>query len=126
MVIFLMGCARRTLTMEFKNGGTEGSVYNLFDDSTYSVLIHDNVTETGKVRMNGDTLFLLKDVTYNITNNPEVLFLVEEDSICSLELNEKQILLEANEMTSDFEMLNIYEYFKKDCGALKIIHNNSE
>lgn len=112
--------------MEFKNGGTEGSVYNLFDDSTYSVLIHDNVTETGKVRMNGDTLFLLKDVTYNITNNPEVLFLVEEDSICSLELNEKQILLEANEMTSDFEMLNIYEYFKKDCGALKIIHNNSE
>lgn len=118
-----MGCTGRMLTMEFKATGTEGAVYHLFDDSTYSVLVDDSVAETGKVRVNGDTIFLLKDVHYNITNNPEILFLVEDDSICRLELREKQSHGKIAP-ASDFEMLDIYGYFKKDCVVLKVIRDN--
>ncbi|SHH38488.1 hypothetical protein SAMN04488109_3960 [Chryseolinea serpens] len=106
--------------MEFKVGGTEGAVYNLFDDSSYSVLVEDSVTETGNVSVNGDTLFLLKDVKYNITNNPEVLFLVEDDSICRLELKEKPGPHGVRDLPGDFEVQDIYEYFKKDCEVLKV------
>lgn len=106
--------------MEFKAGGTEGAVYNVFDDSTYSVLVEDSVAETGNVSVNGDTLFLLKNVKYNITHNPEVLFLVEDDSICRLELKEQPGPHRVRVLASDFEVQDIYEYFKKDCEVLKV------
>lgn len=78
LLIVVAGCTRKTLTMEFKADGGDNVVYNLFADSTYVLLIDNIISQKGSVRVSGDTLFLLKDVEYNVTLNPEVLFILNQ------------------------------------------------
>lgn len=116
------GCTRKTQTMEFKADGSDNAVYNLFDDSTYVLLVENSISQTGTVRVSGDTLFLLKDVEYYITMNPEVLFILESDSICRLEIKENQIQIA--EIDTSALAFSKTKYYKKDCELLKIIPNS--
>lgn len=122
LIIVGAGCIRKTQTIEFKAAGGENAVYNLFADSIYVLMIDNSISQTGTVRVSGDTLFLLEDVEYDVTMTHEVLFVLESDSICRLEVKENQIQIA--EIDTSALAFSKTKYYKKDCELLKIIPNS--